>query len=419
MSSATVFFSWQSDRPTKEGRNLIERALTAALERISKDIQVDERPHDLVLDKDTKDTPGSPPIFDTIISKIDRAAVFVPDLTFVAQRQNGEPFPNANVLIEYGYALKSIGHNRIVALMNTAYGKPKRETMPFDLSHHRYPIQYDVPENAPDEERRAQRDQLSKTLESAIREVLASEAYKSSLAHARPPEYRQPLDGRARFRAKGEPIGFYDNLISNLMGHADSPISLSDGPAMWLRIIPQTPIPTPLKIVDIRKMSGELFQVPLYNGYTSTFFVRGKDGAGLFPIPEEGTTPTLLYVFTDGEIWFIDTFPFKSLPKLIPLDENGLAKSLQQCAAFLSDHLGIKGPFHWIVGLEGIAGRLLPIPNDRMSRTRGPCASDLIEQKGDYTIGQDPFDAMESFFAKVCEQCGIPRHPRNARPPSS
>src|SRR5579883_692567 len=174
MSTATVFFSWQSDRHTTECRNLIERALKAALERVSNQMEVDERPHDLALDKDTKDVPGSPPIFDTILKKIDCAAIFVPDLTFVAQRGNGDPMPNSNVLIEYGYALKSLGHARIVAVMNTAYGKPKRETMQFDLSHHRFPIQYDLPEGAPDDERKAQRDQLTNTLESAIRGVLAS-----------------------------------------------------------------------------------------------------------------------------------------------------------------------------------------------------------------------------------------------------
>ena len=118
----TVFFSWQSDRPTKEGRNLIETALKTALKRIAQDIGLEEPLRNLALDKDTQGVPGSPPIFDTILEKIDRTAVFVPDLTFVAQRQNGDPIPNANVLIEYGYALKTIGHHRIVAVMNTAHG---------------------------------------------------------------------------------------------------------------------------------------------------------------------------------------------------------------------------------------------------------------------------------------------------------
>src|ERR1700689_559600 len=53
MSTTTVFFSWQSDRPTREGRNLIAAALDAAVQRISQDLEVDEpsRPQ-LQVDRD-------------------------------------------------------------------------------------------------------------------------------------------------------------------------------------------------------------------------------------------------------------------------------------------------------------------------------------------------------------------------------
>ena len=102
--SKTVFFSWQSDRPTREGRNLIGRALEAAVSRIADDAAVEEAVREgLTVDKDTKGVPGSPPLFDTILKKIEGATVVVPDLTFVGTRSNGEPTPNPNVLIEYWY----------------------------------------------------------------------------------------------------------------------------------------------------------------------------------------------------------------------------------------------------------------------------------------------------------------------------
>jgi hypothetical protein len=123
--SKTVFFSWQSDRPTREGRNLIERALEAAVSRMADDAAVEEAVREgLTLDKDMKGVPGSPPLFDTILKKIEGATVFVPDLTFVGTRSNGEPTPNLNVLIEYGWALRHLGHHRIVAVMNEAHGGP-------------------------------------------------------------------------------------------------------------------------------------------------------------------------------------------------------------------------------------------------------------------------------------------------------
>jgi hypothetical protein len=419
MSAATVFFSWQSDRPIREGRNLIERALKTALERIAADIEVDEAPRELVLDKDTLGVAGSPPVFDTILAKIVRASIFVPDLTFVAQRQNGDPIPNANVLIEYGYALKSLGHERIVAVMNTAYGKPKRETMPFDLAHHKFPIPYDVPEGTTDDERKAQREQLARALESAIRDVLKSDAYQSSLTPIAPPKYREPLDGRARFRAKGEIIGFSNDPVNRIVGHKDFPVKLAAGPAMWLRVAPQQPITEPVKISDIQKPVGELCLIPLYKAFTNTFSVRGKDGAGLFPLLDAEAAPTLIYVFTDGEIWTIDTYPFAALPKLISPDEQAFAGSLQRCSTFLSERFGIAGPYRWVAGIEGAYGRLLPIPNNRFGHTRGPCASDLIEKQGSYRIGDDPSEVLEPFFAEVCEQCDVPRNPRKAKPANS
>jgi hypothetical protein len=414
MSAQTVFFSWQSDRATKEGRNLVERALKSALERISKDIDIDERPYDLVFDKDTQDTPGSPPIFDTILGKIDRAAVFVPDLTFIAERLNGDPMPNSNVLIEYGYALKSIGHNRIVPVMNTAYGKPRRETMPFDLAHHRFPIQYEVPEGAPDDERKAQREQLAKTLESAIRGVLASDAYRSSLAPVKPPKYRQPLHGRARFRAAGEAIGFEDSRFAAALGQKQTSISLNDGAATWLRVGPQQPIKQLLKNSEIRKHMQSIGTVPMFMGFPSAGAVRASDGWGMFAlIPGESGTPAVSFVFRDGEIWIIDAFTLPSSPGIMFVDEPKLEATLQHCAAFLQNYLKVPQPYRWVTGMEGIKGRHVILSHDRLQRRLGPCASDVIEEEGLFRVGDEPKEILEPFFDEVFDQCGLSRPPRN------
>jgi hypothetical protein len=91
MSAKTVFLSWQSDTPATIGRNFVESALQKAVDRISEELEFDERPEErLEVDRDTKNAPGSPRIFDTIRRKIERAAVFVSDLTFVCKRRNGD-----------------------------------------------------------------------------------------------------------------------------------------------------------------------------------------------------------------------------------------------------------------------------------------------------------------------------------------
>jgi hypothetical protein len=81
-----IFFSWQLDRSPRECRNFIERALQRAIDQIGEDTSLEEAVRELTVDRDTKGVPGSPPIVDTIFRKIDNAAAFVPDLTFVGTR---------------------------------------------------------------------------------------------------------------------------------------------------------------------------------------------------------------------------------------------------------------------------------------------------------------------------------------------
>ena len=180
----TVFLSWQTDRDSRTGRNLIETALERAISRIAKDINLFEPSRDggaLTLDRDTRDVAGSPPIAETIFGKIDSAAVFVPDLTFIGTRADRRPTPNPNVLIEYGWALKILGHRRIVGVMNTAYGEPKGENMPFDLRHQRNPITYFCPKGASESAVAATRDSLARDFENALRSVFSSKEYRESV----------------------------------------------------------------------------------------------------------------------------------------------------------------------------------------------------------------------------------------------
>jgi hypothetical protein len=138
------------------------------------DGSVDEAHRDLEVDSDTQGVAGQPPIVETILKKIDTAKVFVADMTFVAQRSDGRPSPNPNVLIEYGWAMKGLTYQRIICVMNTAYGKPSHETLPFDLQHVRWPLTYEFHEGTTQEVRAEQRKALTNKLIGAIRACLAS-----------------------------------------------------------------------------------------------------------------------------------------------------------------------------------------------------------------------------------------------------
>ena len=159
MATATIFYSWQSDAPAQSNRLFVEEALERAVDRLNSDATVEPVVRETVIkvDKDTEGVPGSPPIADTILRKIENCAVFVADLTLVGESlpvlQDKEGvrkrfFPNPNVLLEYGYALSCHGHDNMIAVLNTAIGESHTDNLPFDLRHLRWPIKYNLPPDA-------------------------------------------------------------------------------------------------------------------------------------------------------------------------------------------------------------------------------------------------------------------------------
>jgi len=127
----TVFYSWQSDLPNGTNRTLIENALNEVAKEIIDDVDTDIKP---VIDRDTQGVAGAPNIATAIFNKIDSADIFVADVSIIGSIKK-RFVPNPNVLIELGYALKRLGHERIILVFNTAFGEV--EKLPFDLRMHR------------------------------------------------------------------------------------------------------------------------------------------------------------------------------------------------------------------------------------------------------------------------------------------
>lgn len=166
MKPIILFYSWQSDRDGNLCRHFIEKALETAVEILA------EEGIALTIDADTRNVPGTPPINATILKKIEACDIFLADMTFVAQTEGGKLTPNPNVMGEYGYALKALGHERILLAMNTAFGPP--EQLPFDLKHQRFPLQYDAPVDIQNAPRRALRRDFGRKLADAIIPVAAA-----------------------------------------------------------------------------------------------------------------------------------------------------------------------------------------------------------------------------------------------------
>jgi hypothetical protein len=409
----TVFFSWQADTETKTGRNLIERALERAASRTGDDTDVEEAIRDLSVDRDTKDVPGSPPIVDTIFQKIDKAAVFVPDLTFVGHRLDGRPTPNPNVLIEYGWALKSLGHRRIVPVMNTAFGQPSADAMPFNLRHLRNPILYHCPMGADDEMRRQARENLARELEHAIRAVLTSDEFKGTALQPPlppPPPFQacRAADGPGRFRKRGEALGVSEGYF----GRPSREIFLANIPVIWLRVMPTV---EPGRAWLVTKLTKEVKTPTIMIepfAYTAggLHFVRGSDGFGIYtPLPGETEAFEVVFAFCNGEIWAIDAYLLRTMTtneqRFIPDIENSLANGLQIYAKFLVK-LGLSPPFLWEAGMEDARGRALYSRHLSPFRTPRLCLQDRIVASGTHSPDGPPRQSLKPFFSAVFDACG-------------
>ena len=128
-----IFYSWQSDLPAEATRYGIRDALKKAIKKV-----IDDKDVDLIYDEATRDLPGSPHIPQSIFDKIQKANIFICDVTTINQETDDSirKTANPNVLVELGYAIALLGWDRIILLLNEEFGKFP-DDLPFDFDRHR------------------------------------------------------------------------------------------------------------------------------------------------------------------------------------------------------------------------------------------------------------------------------------------
>lgn len=246
--------------------------------------------------------------------------------------------------------------------------------------------------------------------------ILESEEYLATIPKPSSPPaiiYREPLDGRARFRAAGQPLGFNRPPFAHLTGAEAGKVFLDGGPAIWLRVGPQKPIEPPLKVTDLKRTVQGIAVVPLYEASEPSSLVWNSDGVGWVRAVGAQASSSTAFMFTDGEIWAINTLFFKFYPHLILLEEERYAETLKQCSVHLG-RIGIKPPYRFVAGIEGIEGLYLPAPYTT-GRGPGPCTVSVVEKPGVFNVDNDPVDALEPFFAEVYDKCLARRPIRPSR----
>jgi hypothetical protein len=224
----------------------------------------------------------------------------------------------------------------------------------------------------------------------------------------------QVKDGPARFRAAGEPIGSrWDfGIFGNNMGNS---ISLANGPATWLRLIPTFDPGKTWTAQELHDASRAVILQPFI--WRNLYTVRAADGIGFCNLykSEDQETDSIAFSFESGEIWAVDTWLLGDHPSEIYIAEleSRWVQRLPDYAAFLQ-YLGLHPPYRWIAGIVGVNRWHLQFPAPqgqmRMPHWQGPaCFSEEIVIEGDYDAHQSALGILLPFFERIYERCGIRR----------
>lgn len=418
----TVFYSWQNDSPSNLNRSFIERALHEALKQLHSDATLENALRDATveLDKDTQGVAGSPPIAETILRKIEDCAVFVADLSFVGESKNGftnasgkpRQFPNPNVLIEYGYALKCHSHAKLIGIMNTAYGKPDAESLPFDLRHLRWPIIYHLTDSSA-VDKNDQFESLVQTLVKAIGLILSNHRSPNVLIEKFVPQ-----------KSTTNPALYFDkadDLIAEGPFGGEVSFVVPDGGKAYLRLYSTIAVPQIETEFGAKSLAagGSLQPLGRVSGYST---VRNIFGSIVYDHPHDGKLYHFTQLFLSREIWGVDA-------QILNADylhqrqkewgqqplswiangyiEEHFVSALQNYLNFAQTHLQLPVPLRVEAGLTGIKGYPIAVDN---SGFRGKSLRDFIQWQGEIAAyGKPAWEILEPFIDKIWANCGLQR----------
>ena len=348
-----VFWSWQSDRPGKVNRHFLKDVIAEAITRAADELGLDERPE---IDHDVQGTAGLVSIPETILRKIDEAAVFVADITPVAVTAEGKYVANPNVLIELGYAKKALGPERIILVWNSAWEGCRPEDLPFDLRHRRAPFTYVLPESANSDERRKAAGALIPGLAGAIVASMEKVARPAATVTERIPA--RASDPSVWFDAGTE------IAVNAGTSYGADRVTFEEGPRGYIRVVPAKWPGEPL--AGVRDDRVELTPLGDISGLS-----WGRARGGVLAYNAERRTGNAVLARTatqwfqaTGEIWGIDSrVVFETGDDNVGLAVNYVLQCWQR---FLRRHARTfeshraEGPFDVEAGVTGVENLVWP-----------------------------------------------------------
>lgn len=415
----TVFYSWQSDLPNSTNRGLIRGALDQALKALTAEVVEPERDEqrELLVDQDTQGVPGSPPIADTILTKIRECVVFVADVSFVTSggTQGARMHPNPNVLVEYGYAVGVKGDEKIILVFNETLGEVR--DLPFDLRHKRV-VRYRAPEGDTPEAQAARRDarsSLGNLLAREIGNVLATASDESEALNANAFQKAKAEYVQSCFVGPAELLG----VDSRDWASGDCPTNLQMAPLphLFLRVIPtkqQRALPNAEALELVRRSHlmplgpSEVREVSYgRNGYGAFAFQEPRK---FLPGDVRATTMCITQLFRTREIWGVDALSLAHRTESGQLFfapgsvEVELRDFLKSYLSLMRGHLAVRGALEIIAGMSGIQDfRLAVGPRD----LRGPIFEKELVSSATVERDEDAPAVIDDLVHKYRDAAGM------------
>jgi hypothetical protein len=379
-----IFWSWQSDTPGKIGRHFVRDVLADVIKVLKQPEDVEEPSErdarqSLHLDHDRQGVSGSPDLAPTIFRKIERAAVFVADVTLIAEI--GDPgtgdkqgrlkkLINSNVAIEYGYALRALGDEFILMVQNAHYGD--RDELPFDLKHKAGPIQYRLAPGAAKADIASEHARLRGILVDALRPYLGR-ARAPADALPKFPEtpsttniafFWNPPEILARIESS-RPPGF------RRQDDDDDAVEyrFNEQHPFYLRLIPTEPIGDKLTVTALTDVVQRRRVQVLTRTLNGAMPDRNRFGAISFEPHGTSTTPTAFtQLFRNGEIWGVSreftVHHERSLVVPMMNIDNIFRRVLANFIQVAGEDLGIPLPYQIEIGAVGLKDVRVSLPRN-------------------------------------------------------
>ncbi len=275
-------------------------------------------------------------------------------------------------MIEYGYALKASGAEKIIAVMNKHYGEP--DVLPFDMRHRRFPLSYNLPPDADSSAKRAARDELSSAFKVAITAILENRAVPEPVQT--PPFERKPsFDHGATFIEVNQQFPM-------VRGNETVQQRFPETPKMFLRLMPKNAVEAISKSQALEKITGEGISPLGSSRYESWNIATNR--LGVCKLARHPTDEALIGAISqlhlNKEIWGVETSILSQAAAnaqqrvgsnymVIPtrLVKDIFIKALKEYIAFSSDKLQLNPPLIIIAGIVNIEGYCLALLNNEYS----------------------------------------------------